>query len=754
MSVSNTIARSGPYTPNGVTVAFPFSFFAPSDDEVRVEIDGAAVSDTLYTLARNADQSALPGGTVTFLTAPTGDELYVSSSPVFTQESDFDNAGAFLLETIEDAFDRAAVRDIALKDMADRAIKVLPGESPPVLPSAADRAGLFLGFDAAGALVPTAGTLVTVTAPAVSPEVFASSKPSGVLGDGTDDGPAFAAMCAYINTLGRGSIYLYPGRTYNVGGQTLHNPGVGPDGVSAGVYRFFPDTPYIIDINGCDGPVEIHFQGATIRCLDGARYGNFNLDGTAWNNGSTYAGEGAATPYFAMLRIKDCTGPVTSVGALELDGNIKNCLIGGPHASDGTGIQLQMTGYILQDNTGAIDLSPIYSHHHGLDGGIGDGPGDRDTKEQVIIRGHRCLNNGRQGFSLVGGNGWNFNDCRFNETGKDISPMTYSAPGAGFDLEAESAKYVINTIFRNCEFANNTFSGMVADSSANTKEADFYNCRFVGVTNSSLYLNRPSFRFHDCIIAGLAYGFYESDNPYEATKFYRCKFSDEVALSPTGALYSSGTAVFMDMGFGYKNVLFDKCHFLKTDNGDNQAGSTSGAAALTGPWLNDCVVEKAASVSSGYLAVYGVYTGLLTRILHANSMPSPDAAGLFLFEAGVAYDSYFYENTRGGFAIAAGRRKASADRVTGKKLYYFTSTSYDPPSLAAGASTPVQTIAVTGVALGDLVQEVAVSINLAGAQVFAWVSAADVVSYQITNTNGTNPLDLGSLTVSGTVRKA
>lgn len=77
--------------------------------------------------------------------------------------------------------------------------------------------------------------------------------------------------------------------------------------------------------------------------------------------------------------------------------------------------------------------------------------------------------------------------------------------------------------------------------------------------------------------------------------------------------------------------------------------------------------------------------------------------------------------------------------------------TYNPPSLATGVSAAIQTVTVTGAALGDKV-EATFSLNLAGAVIYACVSAADTVSYFFQNVNGTNPLDLASGTVSVAVK--
>lgn len=131
MTVNTTSARSGPFTPNGVTTAYPFTFQAASASELKVVIDGNDVSSSLYTVSLNADQSNFPGGTINFTSAPFGVALYVESDPLFTQEADFANAGPFLLETVDDALDRSALRDIKLQEQVDRAILVPVGTPVP-----------------------------------------------------------------------------------------------------------------------------------------------------------------------------------------------------------------------------------------------------------------------------------------------------------------------------------------------------------------------------------------------------------------------------------------------------------------------------------------------------------------------------------------------------------------------------------------------------------------------------------------------
>ena len=148
MAVSSVDTLSGPYTTNGVTTTFPFTFKAMAESEVRVfRIASTGVeteiSDGAYDVTLDED-----GGSVIFTVAPTaGDPLYIGTNPDFTQQITFENQGAFLPEVMNEAFDRAATRDLALKGAVDRSIRFPLGEQSAILPPAADRAHKYLAFD-------------------------------------------------------------------------------------------------------------------------------------------------------------------------------------------------------------------------------------------------------------------------------------------------------------------------------------------------------------------------------------------------------------------------------------------------------------------------------------------------------------------------------------------------------------------------------------------------------------------------------
>ena len=131
MTISTELRKSGPFTGNGVTTAFPFSFkvFAASDVAVtRADTLGAETALVLnsdFTVTLNPDQDAAPGGTVT-LAAPlaTGTRLAVTSVVPNLQPTDITNNGGFYPRVIEDALDRHVAQIQQIDEKVARALKV------------------------------------------------------------------------------------------------------------------------------------------------------------------------------------------------------------------------------------------------------------------------------------------------------------------------------------------------------------------------------------------------------------------------------------------------------------------------------------------------------------------------------------------------------------------------------------------------------------------------------------------------------
>lgn len=417
------------------------------------------------------------------------------------------------------------------------------------------------GMIAAGAAaLPIAG--LAQSAPVFTPEHF------GARGDGrTNDSAAFRRLAAAVNRAGGGRIVLR--RTvYLVGEQQA--PGLPSD-----PFAFAPQP--LLRLTGCARGVSIEGNGATLRCAPGLRYGTFDrASGQRIDLPMPTTSTGSlATPYDYMVLIEECRGPV-SVADLELDGSVDTLRIGGPWGD--TGRQISCDGLHLGNNGGDEVVRNLHTHHHGRDGLMLAGPAMLPASTRRSFTGIRSEWNGRQGCSLIGGRGYSFAGCRFAHTGR--GPVS-TAPGAGFDIEAESAP-IRNLRFNRCTFEDNAGCGFVADSgdSADVQLAD---CRFVGTTFWSTWTNKPGFRFDRCEIVGACVHFFSSPDPLKATRFYDCTFTDAPARSANGKIFLNGP---MANAAYSSNVLFARCRF----------DATHGASL---PWSTAVIYEDCTMRQSG-----------------------------------------------------------------------------------------------------------------------------------------------------------
>jgi hypothetical protein len=396
----------------------------------------------------------------------------------------------------------------------------------------------------------TSLALLSLSEPSAAAEAPVSPEQFGAVGDGrTNDTLAFAAMSRFVNQRGGGTIVLRP-VTYIVGAQA---PGVRP------YYAFGPID--IMTFKGCAGPVVIRGNGARLRCQPGLRYGTFDpRSGAATNHALPYLGSqqlaapDLASPYFAMIDIEDCSGPI-EIADLELDGNLQGAIIGGPYGDSGW--QIACGGIRLRNNRSSERLLRIHSHHHCQDGLTIDGHVQRAG--EGLIEGFVSEYNARQGCSLVGGRRYAFANCRFNHTGR---AGLMSAPGAGFDIEAED-KTIRDVRFRDCEFSNNKGAGLIADS-GDAEGVSVERCRFTGTTMWAAWPNKPLFRFSDCQFVGAIVSAHGNADPQRAARFLRCTFRDDPALSPTGQIYvAENLLTIAELPYS-PNARFEQCRFELT----------------------------------------------------------------------------------------------------------------------------------------------------------------------------------------------
>lgn len=130
MTVANTLRRAGPFTGDGVTVVFPFTFkvFANTDvvvTELTISTGVEAVKTltTHYSVTLNPDQNTSPGGVVTAVAAPSAAVKWTLSSAVpALQGSSLSTGGGFYPEVIEAALDKAIILLQDLQEQSGRSL--------------------------------------------------------------------------------------------------------------------------------------------------------------------------------------------------------------------------------------------------------------------------------------------------------------------------------------------------------------------------------------------------------------------------------------------------------------------------------------------------------------------------------------------------------------------------------------------------------------------------------------------------------
>lgn len=337
MTISTELRKAGPFTGNGVTTAFPFSFkvFAATDvTATRADTLGAETGLVLnidFTVALNADQDAAPGGTVT-LSAPlsTGYRLVVSSAVPNLQPTDITNNGGFYPRVIEDALDRHVAQVQQIDEKVGRALKVaitsplgdqaLPSpvagmligwnESSDGLKNYAPIGGTLLGQQLAAAngssLVgfQQAGTGAIVRTAQDKMREWVSVKDFGAVGDGVaDDTAAIQAAIAYAKT----RIMAGNSAIYGTGGTTSGTTIVlyFPSGVYKITSALTPDTNNSLTYFTVIGERSLIVADAGVTVFGGVGFNN-TFQGLVFRKGAVAISVKTANLDTAAININNC----------------------------------------------------------------------------------------------------------------------------------------------------------------------------------------------------------------------------------------------------------------------------------------------------------------------------------------------------------------------------------------------------------------------------------------------------------------
>jgi hypothetical protein len=190
MSISSSGTRkAGPFSGNGSTTAFPFSFKVfQASDVLVVQTDTTPTDYTLtintdYTVALNANQDANPGGTVNMTVAPpSGYMLTIGSQVPQVQSVTLTNNGGFYPTVINTALDYLTILVQQLGEKVGRAL-VMPfstnasGQLPPVAP------GQLLGWKADGSGIANVGASGVGAGSIVASNMAAGATGTALSGD-------------------------------------------------------------------------------------------------------------------------------------------------------------------------------------------------------------------------------------------------------------------------------------------------------------------------------------------------------------------------------------------------------------------------------------------------------------------------------------------------------------------------------------------------------------------------------------------
>ena len=283
MTISSETREVGPFTGNGSTTAFPFTFkvIAASDLSVVRTNATTGVSTTLaltadYTVTLNADQNNSAGGTVTLLSAlATGFTLMISSAASYLQPTNLTNGGGFYPTVINDALDRLTIFVQQMLRTINRGIRIPSSESATatnlILPIASLRVNKAIVFD-------SSGNVGVSTDDYVNQATNAAASASAASSSATSASTSASSALTYLNNF-KGQYY----------GPLSADPTLDPLGAAIGIGDLYWNTtvPEMRVYNGSAWVAAYVSSGVYLLLTGGTLTGG--LTGTTFN-GTTFTG--------------------------------------------------------------------------------------------------------------------------------------------------------------------------------------------------------------------------------------------------------------------------------------------------------------------------------------------------------------------------------------------------------------------------------------------------------------------------------
>lgn len=174
MTVSSEVGRND-YIGNGSTASYDFTFKVFEDADllvVVVDADGAETELTLGTHYAVTGAGEAAGGSIALVAGfdwmdasgflSTGYTLSILRDLEIVQETDLKNQGRYYAEDVEAVADRSRMIDLQQQEQIDRSLQAPRGEpgsaAARTLPTVANRASMYLAFDADGNPMASPGT--------------------------------------------------------------------------------------------------------------------------------------------------------------------------------------------------------------------------------------------------------------------------------------------------------------------------------------------------------------------------------------------------------------------------------------------------------------------------------------------------------------------------------------------------------------------------------------------------------------------